>query len=310
MFDTPILFIIFNRVDVTLQVFNAIRQQKPKFLYVAADGPRKNKPGEAELCQQTRDVIKLIDWDCELKTLFQDENLGCGKGESTAMTWFFEHVEQGIILEDDCLPHPDFFTYCQEMLEKYKDNDQIMVISGNNFQGGIKRGDASFYFSAFNHHWGWASWRTRWEKYIFDISNIPLKQVENAMFFYFNDRSILRHWIRIFKLMRKSRIDTWDYQFTFVIWLNRGLSVIPNKNLVSNIGFGENAIHTFKEIEGLSNVPTYPILPLKYPDTIEQNKEADLYYSYKFKCRRSIFKILKTHARETVYFFMRLLKLR
>ncbi|MDR3273025.1 MAG: nucleotide-diphospho-sugar transferase, partial [Flavobacteriaceae bacterium] len=116
---------------------------------MAADGPRKNKPGEIELCQQTRNVIKQIDWDCELKTLFREENLGCGKAISSAITWFFTYVEQGIILEDDCLPHPDFFPYCHELLEKYKDNDHIMSISGNNFQGGIERGNTSFYFSAF-----------------------------------------------------------------------------------------------------------------------------------------------------------------
>jgi hypothetical protein len=157
MLDSPILFIIFKRVDTTRQVFDAIRQAKPKQLYVAADGPRKEVVGETELCRQTRDIIRQIDWDCELKTLFRDENLGCGLGVSTAITWFFRHVEQGIILEDDCLPHPDFFLYCQELLEKYKEDDQVMLIGGSNFQNGTQRGKASFYFSAIPLIWGWAS---------------------------------------------------------------------------------------------------------------------------------------------------------
>jgi hypothetical protein len=305
-FETPILFLIFNRVDTTQQVFDIIREQKPKYLYVAADGPRKNKPEEVEKCQQTRDIIKLIDWDCELKTLFRDENLGCGKAISSAITWFFEQVEQGIILEDDCLPHPDFFSYCQELLEKYKNDDRIMFIGGNNFQNEIERGNASYYFSAFPHVWGWASWRNSWKKYQFDLSNISLQQFENAINFYFHDVSVIRYWKRIFRAMQNMKIDTWDYQLTFSIWQNRGLSIIPNKNLVSNIGFGENAAHLTVQIEGLSNVPTRSILPLKYPDIVEQDKEADLYHSYTFNYRRSIWKIMKTPIRETVFFLKRL----
>jgi hypothetical protein len=304
MFDTPILFIIFNRVDTAQRVFNTIRKQKPKFLYVAADGPRKNIAGEFEKCRQTREIIKQVDWDCELKTLFRDENLGCGKGVYTALQWFFGQVEQGIILEDDCLPHPDFFLYCWELLEKYKENDQIMFIGGNNFQGGMKQGDASFYFSAFNHVWGWASWKKTWNKYNYDLNSIPIKEIKVALNYYFDDVTIRRYWLRIFRQMRKFKIATWDYQLTLSIWLNRGLSIIPNKNLVTNIGFGRDAVHTIKEIKGMSNVPALPILPLKYPDLIEQNKEADRYFSYKFKYRRSIWKILKTPVRETAYFFL------
>jgi hypothetical protein len=310
LFDTPILFIIFNRIDTAQQVFNTIRQQKPKYLYVAADGPRKNVPGELEKCRQTREIIQQVDWDCELKTLFRDENLGCGKSVSSSITWFFEQVEQGIILEDDCLPHPDFFLYCQELLEKYKDNEQIMFIGGSNFQGGIKRGNASFYFSAFNHVWGWASWKTSWKKYRFDLSTISQQQYEEAIRHYFSDVSIIRHWKHILKLSKKLSLDTWDYQYAFSIWLNKGLSIIPNENLVSNIGFKKDSLHTSKVIDGLANVPTLPILPLKYPDSIEQNKEADRYFSYRFKYRRSIWKIMKTPARETVYSFMRLFNCR
>ncbi|GHT21793.1 hemolytic protein HlpA [Bacteroidia bacterium] len=305
-FETPVLFLIFNRTDTTQQVFNAIREAKPKHLYVAADGARPNREGEAEKCQQTRDIIKQVDWDCEVKTLFRTENLGCGLAVSSAITWFFDNVEQGIILEDDCLPHPDFFMYCRELLERYRDNDEVMFIGGTNHQLGIERGDASYYFSAFSHVWGWASWRSSWEKYHYDVSGISLLQFENMLNCYFKeDASIIRYYKRIFKLMQQHKIDTWDYQWTFSIWINKGLAIIPNKNLVSNIGFGENATHTSAKKNRSANLPTSSIRPIKHPNAITQNKKADFYYARKFYHRDSIFKILKT----PVYFVRQLLKL-
>ena len=153
-YNIPILFLIFNRPDVTEKVFEAIRRQKPKQLFVAADGYRKNKQGEKELCDKTRSIINKIDWDCEVKTLFRNENLGCCMAVSSAIEWFFQQVEYGIILEDDCLPNASFFRFQKEMLEKYKDDSRIMMVSGDNFQNGKKRGDASYYFSKLTHIWG------------------------------------------------------------------------------------------------------------------------------------------------------------
>jgi hypothetical protein len=236
------------------------------------------------------------------------KNMGCGMAISSAISWFFDNVEQGIILEDDCLPHPDFFGYCQELLEKYKGNEQVMHIGGNNFQGGISRGDASFYFSAFTHIWGWATWRDTWKKYQYDLSHITMEDFEKAIGLYFDDPAIIRCWRRIFIQTQKLAIDTWDYQHTFGVWLNHGLSIVPGKNLVSNVGFRQDAVHTPCKVAGLSDVKTAPILPLKYPDSISQNKTADVYFSKKFKYRRTLFKVLKTPARELFYFLNRLLK--
>ena len=147
-FNTPILFLIFNRPDTTQIVFEEIKKQKPKYLFVAADGVRSHIIEDMEKCKDTRNlVLKGIDWDCEVKTLFRDENLGCGVAVSEAITWFFENVEQGIILEDDCLPHPSFFGYCETLLEKYNDNENVYVISGDNFQNGKQTGNASYFFS-------------------------------------------------------------------------------------------------------------------------------------------------------------------
>ena len=154
---TAVLFLVFNRPVTTMQVFEKIRQIKPQRLYVASDGPREGYNGEIEKVAKVREIATKVDWPCELRTLFRDNNLGCKKGVSTAITWFFEHEEQGIILEDDCVPHLDFFTYCENLLNFYSEEKKISVITGDNFQNGKWHGDGSYYFSKSNHYWGWAS---------------------------------------------------------------------------------------------------------------------------------------------------------
>lgn len=280
-FSTPILFIIFNRLDTSLRVFEEIRKQKPKKLYIAADGPRKNNSNDIENCKKTREIINKIDWSCDLKTLFRDDNLGCGRAVSGAINWFFENEEMGIILEDDCLPHKDFFGYCEQLLVKYKDKDSIKLITGDNFQKGNTRGDASYYFSAYSHIWGWASWSRVWRDYDFSMSNINKNDFVIAMKSYGFSAKEREIWLDKYELLKKNRIDTWDYQFSFSIWKNRGLNIIPNSNLISNIGFGESSTHTKDKKNPLSNLPTQPILPLTHPEKIEINRLADdFFYDY------------------------------
>ncbi|MDR2885158.1 MAG: glycosyltransferase family 2 protein [Rikenellaceae bacterium] len=279
MFETPILFLVFNRVDTTRRVFNAIREQKPRYLYLAADGPRKDREGEAEKCRQVREIVGQVDWDCEVKTLFRDENLGCGKAVSTAITWFFDQVEQGIVLEDDCLPHPDFFPYCEQLLERYKDDPTVMFIAGGNYQNGVRWGDASYYFSAITHVWGWAGWRTTWEKYDYDLNKFPARSYRKAFGKYFPDRSVRRYWNHVFKQMRQKRIDTWDYQLGFSIIRNHELTIIPNSNLICNIGLGPDATHPSGQgVDEHLQMPTQPILPLRHPDTVKHDYQADMYF--------------------------------
>src|SRR6187402_3370357 len=154
-FDVPILFLVFNRPETTVRVFEKIREIKPQRLFVAADGPREGKEGEKEKCQAVRDLIlKNIDWPCEVKTLLRDQNLGCGKAVSSGITWFFEQVDEGIILEDDTLPAISFYNFCKLLLNKYRNEQKIKMISGINFQDGIRRGDASYYFTRLCHIWG------------------------------------------------------------------------------------------------------------------------------------------------------------
>ena len=278
MFNTPILFLIFNRPDTTKQVFESIRKARPNKLYLAADGPRASKLGEVDLCMQTRNIVSQIDWDCEIKTLFRDENLGCKIAVSSAIDWFFENEEQGIILEDDCLPHESFYGFCETLLNYYKNDGRVFHISGNNFQDGIIRGDGSFYFSKYNHIWGWATWKRAWKMYDVNLKFENEKEIEVFINRNFEAKKEQLFWTKLYKNFIKSAIDTWDYQWTYAIWKNNGLSIIPNKNLVSNIGFDSNGTHTNgNDILGLGNTKTSPISKIINPSVIVINKKADKY---------------------------------
>lgn len=246
-FNTPILLIIFNRPETTARVFEAIREIKPKQLFIAADAPRKSNEMDKKMCAEAKEVVGKIDWPCEIKTRFQKENLGCGLGPVTAINWFFEHVEQGVILEDDCVPNQSFFFFCQELLEYYRNNERIMHISGDNFQYGRKRGNTSYYFSEYTHNWGWATWKRAWKYYKFDIID------------------------------EKKRQHIWDKQWLLTVRKRRGLAILPNVNLVSNIGFGGNATHTQK-VGPYSNMKAERmVFPLKHPRFIFANVFADYY---------------------------------
>jgi hypothetical protein len=265
MLNTPVLFIVFNRPETTRQVFEAIRKVQPKQLFVAADGPRPDKPGEKEKCEEVRKIATAVDWDCEVKTLFWDENLGCGKGPATAITWFFENVEQGIILEDDCLPDLTFFSFCEILLDYYKDNEKIMHISGSNIQQGIKRNKFSYYFSAIPHMWGWATWRRAWKKY----SYIPYFKFEEKIYKE-------EYWRNIFKKIQSGELNTvWDYQWVFTLFRNQGLSIVPDKNLIINIGFGNSATHSTNPPYWYKNVELQKMENISHPTIVSINDKAD-----------------------------------
>lgn len=172
-FDTPILLIIFKRPDTTQIVFDQLRKVKPKTLYVFADGPRKNRIGEEEKCKLAREIIESVDWECNIKKNYNEENLGCKKAVSNAITWFFENEEQGIILEDDVVPNKSFFNFTSSLLEHYRYNSKVMYISGNNFLGNKTNVNGSYYFSIYPHIWGWATWRRAWKLFDRDIKDFP-----------------------------------------------------------------------------------------------------------------------------------------
>ncbi|MDH6063302.1 glycosyltransferase family protein [Umezakia ovalisporum] len=279
--NTPVAFIIFNRPDLAQIVFNAIREAQPKQLFVIADGARF--PEEAEKCQQARHIIKQVDWDCKVLTNYADNNLGCRQRVSSGISWVFEQVEEAIILEDDCLPHPSFFPYCETLLDHYRDDKRVMAISGDNFQDGHKRTKYSYYFSKYSHCWGWASWRRAWKHWEFQ----PEKWIEfrdgGLMKFVCDHPYEEKYWTAIFNtLFLEGKPNSWAYPWAFTCWSQGGLTALPSVNLVSNIGFRVDATHTVGESK-LANMLTQDIGEIHHPPFVLCHREADIYtFDYVF----------------------------
>ncbi len=274
-FDVPVLLLTWRRPDTTRQVLEALRPVAPSRLYVASDGPRNE--AEAKAVQVTRDLFsEHIDWPCQIKTRFCSENQGCQLGVSSAITWFFEQEEAGIVLEDDCVPHPDFFSYCRELLERYRHDTRIWCISGDNFQDGVWRGEGSYYFSRYNHCWGWASWRRCWDSYSSHAKLWAQVQSSSSMQSAMFDDPIERgYWMSIWSNLFMTGIpDSWAYRWSLVCMANGGMTALPNKNLVTNIGFGEQATHTFgKPLSANSS----SLGILRHPVVVCRDSEADHY---------------------------------
>jgi hypothetical protein len=276
---TPVAFIIFNRPDTTERVFAEIAKAKPTKLLVVADGARVHKEGEAEKVAKTRAIIDRVDWPCEVLTNYSDVNLGCKVRVSSGIDWVFEQVEEAIILEDDCLPDPTFFRFCQEMLDLYKNDQRIGLISGNNFQFGKKTGGASYYYSRYNHIWGWASWRRAWKHYDNEAKIWPELKNSGLLEICAYSKNEQKYWSRAFDGVFNKRIDTWDYQWTLTMWSQGMLSILPNVNLISNIGFGSDATHT-KGASMFANLKRQPMsFPLDHPKLFIADKVADRYTS-------------------------------
>ena len=272
MFNTPVLFIIFNRLRTAKEVFSIIRQVKPKQLYIAADGPRNSIPDELIKCNTVRNyVIESIDWSCSIHTLFREKNLGCGEAVSKAVTWFFENVKEGIILEDDCVPSISFFGYCENLLEKYRNNERIFHISGNNPLTISSDKNNSYYFARIQHCWGWATWRRAWEYYSFDISDYQWFKESKIIEKTFDNIEARNYWIDIFNKIEKHSIDTWDYQWTYAIIKQNGYCINPTRNLVTNIGFGTGGTHTFDSSSVFFNQKRFEIEEIIHSRIIKFN---------------------------------------
>jgi hypothetical protein len=274
--NSAILFIIFNRPDTTAKVFEQIKAARPPRLYIAADGPRAGRKDEELLCAHTRKIIAEISWDCQVKTLFRDHNVGCKEAVSEAVTWFFSNEEEGIILEDDCLPNQSFFTFCDTLLEKYRADYRIRHISGGNFQHGQKWGNASYYFSSLTHVWGWASWRRVWDDYDKELTRYTENDAITVLTKLFGKREIITKWHNIFKAVKEGRIDTWDYQLAFTNFFQQGLCIVPNFNMISNIGFGDNATHTVATQDAWANIPLVDIGKIYHPEDFVIQIAADI----------------------------------
>jgi hypothetical protein len=271
-----IAFFIFNRPDTTARVFERIAMARPARLLVVADGPRPSRPGEAELCARTRAVIDAVDWECEVRTLYSDVNLGCRARVASGLSWVFEQAESAIILEDDCLPDPTFFRFCDALLERYRHDERIALVSGINFQpaGRPVTGD-SYYYSCYAHVWGWASWRRVWKSYDVAIPLWPQVRQTDLLLDVVGSRASAGAWRNIFDAVHAGAIDTWDYQLTFSCWVQHRLCIVPRVNLVTNIGFGEGATHT-TQAGPLADIPsTAMTFPLLHPLTMTRHRAAD-----------------------------------
>ena len=273
-FYTPILFLLFNLPDTTQKVFDQLKKIRPKYLYIAADGARSDRPDERQLCNKTRAIINQIDWNCQLKTLFRNVNFGCGSSISKAITWFFDNVSEGIILEDDCIPDLSFFHYCQSMLVKYRHDTRICHINGTSFVN-IPDRKTSYYFSRYFHVWGWATWKRAWDNYDFTMLSYPEFLQSHGIENLFTDKNIQAFWLNSFNQVYENKLDTWDYQWAYTNFINNSLSIYPLTNLVTNIGFDNRATHTTNENDTNANRSTSQITKIVHPNFIIPEQFAD-----------------------------------
>lgn len=274
---TAILFLIFNRPDETQRVFEEIRRARPTRLFVAADGPRRAKRGEAELCQATREIAKRVDWECEVRTHFQAKNLGLKLAVSSSINWFFDHVEAGIILEDDCLPSQSFFWFCQELLDRYGEDERIMQISGSNYLLGARVSDASYYFSRLNDIWGWATWKRAWSLFDLKMESFPQFVAQGQLENYLDDRE-MQAWLMTYLEEAygvAGSAGLWSTQWTYAMCAHNGLTIVPSVNLVENIGLSGAATHREDSYALYTQVGRNEMGEIVHPLFILPSKRAD-----------------------------------
>ena len=276
--EVPVLVMAFNRPDHLQALLDRLREVRPQRVFVAIDGAREGRSDEAERVQACRDLVATIDWTSEVQTLFQDRNLGCGLGVTTAINWFFDHVEAGIILEDDIIPHPTFFPFCAELLDRYAADERVFAVSGCNFVPPAfqSRPQDAYRFSQVPHIWGWATWRRSWAKHRLDIAGWR-EQLPPRALWQRSGHSLpgAVYWASTFELLARKEVDTWDGQFVFASMVTGQLTATSNVNLIENIGFGELATHTFEDRDELQ-----PVRPMTQPTTpvpVELDAKADVW---------------------------------
>lgn len=284
--DTAVLLIVFNRPGTTAKVFEAIREAAPSRLYIASDAPRFGHPTDVAKNREVKQIVSRVDWPCEVKTQFQEENLGCSLGPRAAFSWFFQHEEEGIILEDDCVPHKSFFYFCAEMLDKYRDNHRIISVNGSNLGYNLNNGD-SYTFSRFMNMWGWATWRRSAEAVDYELKDWKHQKQPLLTLYSRLRQNILDtdlHWYRYWKdkfdrTVNGGKVTWWDWQWIYHQTRNQQLSIVPSVNLVSNIGFHDDATHTKAGDNPAASIPAVAMqFPLQHP----RSMSVDLNYEEEF----------------------------
>ena len=286
---TPVLFVIFNRPDNTRRVFEAIRLARPAVLYVAADGPRSGVVDEERLCRETRAIVEQVDWPCEVQTRFQETNLGCRLAVSSAISWFFENVEEGIILEDDCLPSQSFFRFCSELLERYRDDSRVMCVAGSTYVEKRDNPDElSYHFCRVGGIWGWATWRRAWACYDIDMASWPQAKRSGIMRDLFPGESRLRRLYSYWFDFAHKESSSWDYQWTYAKVIRNSVNIMPRVNLVKNLGFNEDATNTIGFNRRFARMSLHELeFPLTHPSfvVVDRQFNADNFrYAIGFPC--------------------------
>ena len=277
---SPVLFLIFNRPETTRQVFESIRAARPPRLYVAADGPRPNREGEAELCAEVRRMATAIDWPCDIKTLFREENLGCRRAVSEGISWFFEQEEEGIIIEDDVHPVSSFFIFCDELLERYRTDDRVGTICGTNLVSGSNPPENGYSFSRYSSVWGWASWRRVWKHYDVDMKTWPKRRDGGELSKLFRHNRCVESYFKFyFNQTHSGKINTWDYQLSFLCFRLGMLSAVPSCNQIRNLGLAIEGAHSQagSPIPGfiLNSPPQLLKFPLVHPASMAPDNLMD-----------------------------------
>jgi FkbM family methyltransferase len=286
---TPVAFFIFSRPALTERVFARIAQAKPSNLFVIADGPRSRE--EAKICEETRRIVDRIDWDCRILKNFSDRNLGLRQRVSTGLDWVFSQVEEAIILEDDCLPALSFFPFCQACLEHYRDVEQVFLISGDNFQFGRSRTRYSYYFSRYPEIWGWATWKRAWKHFDLTMSSWPEFKADGYIKAVFENPREQQYWSEILEECHQGKINSWAYPWCYTCWSQSALTILPDVNLVSNIGFGVDSTHTVDSADPLANLPTGDVWRIKHPKHTIRHAEADTFsFENEFDVQKRILK--------------------
>ncbi len=273
--DTAVMMIVFNRPDLTRQLFERIREVQPRRLYVGADGARPNRKDDIESTRETRAIVEKVDWDCEVRTLFHDENLGVKNGIKTALDWFFDEEEEGIILEDDCIPEPTFFRYAAELLDRYRDDDRISTITGTNLLLGTQQFGDSYYFSRYLFVWGWAGWRRVWRQIDLQIKTWPRFRDEGRLRRVFPLKRSLKYWTRVFDRTYSGGFNSWAYPFYYSQLVQNRMSIVPAQNLISNLGWGEGSTHTTNKNPEMGTATLPMEFPLRHPEFIVPDERAD-----------------------------------
>ena len=296
---TPVAFFIFNRPDTTRRVFSEIARARPPRLLVVADGPREGRAREEEYCRAARSVATKVDWPCEILTNYSDVNLGCKKRISSGLDWVFDLVEEAILLEDDCMPHPSFFRYCELLLDRYREDERVMMITGTNYLLDKAAIRESYYFSRYYSIWGWATWRRAWRKYDITMKDWNLLKTQDQLKCFYSRHFVRKHMTRMFDMAFNDAIDTWDIQWFYACLFNNGLSIVPARNLIANVG--REGTHTSGDFSNND----FPVFPFDGERVIHPNRVApshvldDRFFGKYLKgsFMKSFYNIIRTRTR-------------